>query len=37
MFTNIKRFFHYIWKSIEETQMARAKAALKNTAWSKIE
>jgi hypothetical protein len=37
MFTKIKEFFHSVWKNIEETQMARAQAALKNSNWSRIE
>jgi hypothetical protein len=37
MLANIKKFFQNIWKSIEETQMARAHAALKNSNWSRIE
>jgi hypothetical protein len=37
MLHKIKEFFHQVWKSIEETQMARAQAALKNKAWSRIE
>jgi hypothetical protein len=37
MLSKIKEFFHYIWKNIEETQMARAHAALKNSNWGRLE
>ena len=37
MFTKIKEFFHAIWKHIEDAQMARAHAALKNSNWGRIE
>jgi hypothetical protein len=37
MFDKIKIFFNKVWKNIEETQMARAHAALKNSNWSRIE
>jgi hypothetical protein len=37
MLTKIKKFFHMVWKNIEETQMARAQTALKNSNWSRIE
>jgi hypothetical protein len=37
MFTKIKEFFHAIWKNIEDAQMARAHAALKNSNWGRIE
>lgn len=37
MFIKIKKFFREMWKNIEETQMARAHAALKNSNWSRIE
>jgi hypothetical protein len=37
MLDKIKAFFHNVWKSIEETQMARAEAAIKNMPWSRIE
>lgn len=33
----IKQFFIEIWRRIEEHQMARAQAALKSNAWSRIE
>jgi hypothetical protein len=32
-----KEFLARVWKSIEETQIARAEAALKNSNWSRIE
>lgn len=37
MLRKINNFFRDVWKSIEETQMARAHAALKNGNWSRIE
>ena len=37
MLTTIKEFFRMIWKNIEETQMAKAHAVLKNSNWSRIE
>jgi hypothetical protein len=37
MFDKIKIFFNKVWKNIEDAQMARAHAALKNSNWSRIE
>ena len=37
MLTKIKKFFHMVWKNVEDAQMARAHAALKNSNWSRIE
>lgn len=37
MMTKIKKFLSDLWKNIEDAQMARARAALKNGAWSRIE
>jgi hypothetical protein len=37
MLGKIKEFFRNVWKNIEETQMARAEAAIKNMPWSRIE
>ena len=37
MLTKIKGFFHNIWKNIEDAQMARAHAALKNSNWGRLE
>ena len=37
MLLKIKSFFQLVWKNIEETQMARAQAPLKNSNWSRIE
>ena len=37
MFEKIKIFFNKVWKNIEDAQMARAQAALKNSNWGRIE
>ena len=37
MLLKLKDFFHKIWKNIEDVQMARAHAALKNSNWGRIE
>lgn len=37
MFDKIKIFFNKVWKNIEDAQMAKAEAAIKNMPWSRIE
>ena len=37
MLAKVKGFFHAIWKNIEDAQMARAHAALKNSNWGRLE
>jgi hypothetical protein len=37
MLEKIKEFFYRLWISIEQTQMARAEAMLKNSNWTRIE